>query len=780
MRWNHISTSLLIFLISFNSYAYKEKTHEELSENAVIISNISIDPSLLTNLGLQPYNSDQEFINPSDPAGVKISLRSLFRNGASYEDKFPRSLNHFYNPISDSGLPIVGPLPAGNTSPDWALEDTGEATHVLAGDQEFSYKEAMGYFYLALTSSTKEERDLNWGKTFQTLGQVIHHVQDMAQPDHARNDAHLDVVDPSWYEEFTDNEKGKGYFSSLMTGNTYPIPVFGTAREFWTTRDNDSDVTLRRGLADFTNRNFVTKETMFKYNGGVVQAEPDFPYPQPGTLKLTDASTLEFSKGLNADTLCNTIKSQASITFPAGTCNMEFLETTVYGAIAGENVINSRAATLSIFNKKLNDHNLIAELQDEDGSISYIDRSFTLNEFNFKARYDYLIPRAVAYSAGLINHFFRGKIDMIPNTNGEGWIIQNLSDEEMEGTFTLYCDDTTGNRSEIVNGSIITSEPLVSSGEMEFSGFDISGCYSSVMLVFNGRMGQEGSQNTNSDVYVTVGKEILLSDKIIFIMSDIDIQTNVSGTETCEMNGPGDGTPHVASDREYSYNYTTWYARILNGKILKKWKREFSLSHMIRINGMPPSGGSSGSTFCNEYRAATKQYSNGWDSMAHQDPIMDLSANSYEYLLELPDISEYFIVDTTAYLDFYSGNSGLKDTQILSNRLINYINYEYNFYTNFSLGRGGQRDCGGSYSSFILRDEGVDYTNSDPLVFSNDLLWTGASQQTSFKMIELYDFDNFTPFLSDNASPCAVDTNSESFGIQNETYSRSMINIDIY
>jgi len=170
-------------LISFTSYSYKEKTHEELSENSVIISYLSIDPSLLTNLGLQPYNSDQEYINPSDPTGVNITLRSLFRNGASYEDISNRALNHFYNPVTNLPLPFIGPLPAGSTSPDWALEDNGDVDPGLTGVQEYSYKDAMNYFHLALTSATKEERDLNLGKTFQTLWHVVHHVQDMAQPE---------------------------------------------------------------------------------------------------------------------------------------------------------------------------------------------------------------------------------------------------------------------------------------------------------------------------------------------------------------------------------------------------------------------------------------------------------------------------------------------------------------------------------------------------------------------------------------------------------------------
>jgi hypothetical protein len=71
-----------------------------------------------------------------------------------------------------------------------------------------------------LTSPTADERKGFFGKTFQTLGQVIHHTQDMAQPQHVRNDAHRDAIfpclipgglfgfySPSLYEKYT---KGVG------------------------------------------------------------------------------------------------------------------------------------------------------------------------------------------------------------------------------------------------------------------------------------------------------------------------------------------------------------------------------------------------------------------------------------------------------------------------------------------------------------------------------------------------------------------------------------------
>ena len=85
----------------------------------------------------------------------------------------------------------------GNRSPlrknpsDWALEDTQD----LGADQLFSFKDARRYFFEALSGTgffgqSASGRAANFGLMFQSLGHVIHHIQDMAQPQHVKNEAH--------------------------------------------------------------------------------------------------------------------------------------------------------------------------------------------------------------------------------------------------------------------------------------------------------------------------------------------------------------------------------------------------------------------------------------------------------------------------------------------------------------------------------------------------------------------------------------------------------------
>ena len=497
-------------LFSMNVYSYDEFTHQDLSENAVLLSGISIDQMLLTNLGLQDFSSNEIFVNPNNVNGKKISIIGLFRNGAKFEDDFPRSLHHFFDPDKDRALtpPILGEI--GMRSPDWALEDGGDVTAPLAGAQEYSYKEAMTYFFRALTLRTEQERELNWGKMFQTLGQVIHHVQDMSQPEHVRNDQHLTGVDSSWYEKYTNDHKGDSYFTNLMSAGSYPIPTFPTAREFWTTTDN-------RGIANFTNRNFFSKDTNFQYNDGVISASAEYSLPDPTTLfpvsrNISDADLL----GTQGQVLCDYLKQNYTLDNPAtGDCYIDFIRTNVTDnlnpSFSNENPM---AASLSIFDDELERYNSSILFEEDDGDSVMVDRRPSLNQFNFQAAHNYLIPRAVAYSAGLINHFFRGKIDMIPNPVGDGWVIQNQSDEEAQGTFTLYYDHVDSadgiEKRDAIPGAVWNST-IAANSEVVVGDYVVPAGLIRKTLVFQGRIGAENN--------IITGKSVI-GDHVVMIWID--------------------------------------------------------------------------------------------------------------------------------------------------------------------------------------------------------------------------------------------------------------------
>ena len=161
-------------------FSYEQPTHVKLSEQATKASVLGkLDEKVLISLGLKPSIEDPSQVFPNAKNNPRRII-DLVTDGADFEDSDSRSINHFYDPVHN--VPLSVPLIPTYMSPDWALDDKADIN-----GQEFSYKRAKQYLYDALTKGTKDERDKNFGLTFQTLGQVIHHIQDMAQPPHTRN-----------------------------------------------------------------------------------------------------------------------------------------------------------------------------------------------------------------------------------------------------------------------------------------------------------------------------------------------------------------------------------------------------------------------------------------------------------------------------------------------------------------------------------------------------------------------------------------------------------------
>jgi len=502
------SCFLLLAIALTNSvcFAYEQDTHRSLSLSAVEQSALAAqNNNILSDFGLSTDISEFSQQKYPNSAGESKSIIELVQDGAYFEDKFPRPVHHFYDPINDLSLqhPLLNLAGGTNASPDWALEDTGEIT-----GQDNSYKNATDAFYKALTLQTKTERDQQWGILFESLGNVIHHIQDMAQPEHVRNDLHcgefwgcglpgavIGIYDPSLFEDHSLAVFEDGIPSTLVT---YPSVTFPTAREFWTTRASDPIVTDRRGLADFTNRNFVSKDTNFEIKNGVPAPSSRYNLPIPSGTNLVDLATLD---GDGAG-ICQRLNQSGPVDLPPNSpCEVEFIKNVVtdsYDPIRSGT--NARAASLSFFDQYLSKYNVNGFLV-EDGDAFHVmdvDRLITINEYNIDAAHTFLIPRAVAYSAGLIDHFFRGKIDMAPNPNGAGWVIKNLSNEDLEGTFTLYydyIDQTDGiEKREPVPGAVWATNGSIASGDQMVVGtYTVPSGVLSKTLVFNGRIGSENN-----------------------------------------------------------------------------------------------------------------------------------------------------------------------------------------------------------------------------------------------------------------------------------------------
>ena len=277
---------------------YEVPTHQGISQQAVQKSVLVTDGKVMQALGLKrlfPGKPDERIgkneLFPNSERD-RHDIIDLVRDGAGFEDDFKgsRFLHHFYDPqhdvpltdISGAGIAFLSfvfgtPYSPLQKSPDWALEDRQE--YLIGGfnGQLYSWRDARLYFHSALTLSPKEERDRHLGLTFQTLGHVMHHIQDMAQPQHVRNEQHPPIIDDGGvYEHFTN---GKDILPNLPFDGYAPVfsrtgdhTTLASPRSFWTTGDG-------KGLAEFTSTNFISYRHNFTGSLEQINPHPDSPKP---------------------------------------------------------------------------------------------------------------------------------------------------------------------------------------------------------------------------------------------------------------------------------------------------------------------------------------------------------------------------------------------------------------------------------------------------------------------------------------------------------------------
>jgi len=190
----------------------------------------------LTNETFKAYN---------DLFGSDFSSSDITKaiQGSAGEDDKTRPLRHFYDPISKKGL-----FETWIASKDWAQDtdaqsrygkNTGFNDKYFSNPDDYSWDRAVFEY-------VHGDKD----RAIETLGHVLHLIQDSTVPAHVRNDDHLSKFgygDISLYEEFTANQEIPDFELRLLD-----IPTF-------TNLDGYFDNTAR-----FTNENFLSKDTIFK------------------------------------------------------------------------------------------------------------------------------------------------------------------------------------------------------------------------------------------------------------------------------------------------------------------------------------------------------------------------------------------------------------------------------------------------------------------------------------------------------------------------------------
>ncbi len=449
-----IFLAILLIFLTDNALSLDKDTHKFLNET--IAGQGWLDNYLRNNLGLKD--------------GIKEAFKGIqvlrwIADGGKEEDEplYLRSRNHFHNPLKSwntAGLTDYGSLTSLGFTPMssvlWAQDQSGASWIDFGGD--WSWKKSREYFYQALTGSDKATREDNFANTFRSVGQIMHLVEDSSVPAHARNDTHI------WgdgYEEWVRGNHGLLKLSPITfvtsifneSANSHaPIPI---AKIFDTDKytGTNPSTSLSWGIAEYTNSNFASDDTIFTEN-----FDPNhkhyFPYPR-----------------YSPD-------------------NYEMYE------------IDIPPNKKRIYLRKKGDGESIERFATAGPLYKYLSFDPALQRYELKldseVHSDYakkLIPRAVGYSAGLLNYFFRGDIDMIPDdTTGSGYVIVNNIDDDMDGTFELWYDDSNDTRKMTWSGSYSIgrkSSDNNKSTNITFTPPTDAKEPDRYMLVFKGKLGNE-------------------------------------------------------------------------------------------------------------------------------------------------------------------------------------------------------------------------------------------------------------------------------------------------
>lgn len=467
-----------------SAHAFEVTTHGAITQQAWA-RFLATDPDVLKRLGIR--DTDDAFktesyydFRPSDGGdpltrialdsyeGLIItrrlgddqpfSVRGWLMHGAIREDDdaaaddpspkedlngdFHRVFSHFYDPVNNRGLTGLG-RPLGATAADWALIPDAitpafNIPFVTPTPQRFNnfnlatFHESLWRATTGLNQAgvqvayTADDRNIYWATAFRSLGDILHLNQDMAQPQHTRNDAHAGAAltvltgHKSVFERYVDARvTGAVGFSTkddyTSTANVvigpqpidfgnYPIPRFPRYADYWANAG-------QKGLANYSNSGFFSIGTL------------------PGNSNYASPST-------NIGAYPK--KSETVTRWDGQLVLGGLLTSTLYiGSVFDNNEpVLGVATNVPLFAKSAWD--------EAAQGVSQVYAGITLTKSTYDAAMDLLLPRAVAYSAGLLQYAFRGKLEI----SAPDEVIYGIIDPTQKDSFAqikLKLKNTTPN-----------------------------------------------------------------------------------------------------------------------------------------------------------------------------------------------------------------------------------------------------------------------------------------------------------------------------------------------
>jgi len=439
-------------LFSAESFCHDIPIHKRVTINAAI-SAIANSPT---------YN---DFINliSSDNIVLQDATNSMVE-GSGFEDDMSllpipivRSINHFYDPLdatygkglSDSihptglGYYLNGDARSlvGTNSFAW-----GSISNCLGISHSYywnpinvwSWPNARDYEWLGLTATNRADRQANLLNMFRSVGQVVHLLQDASQPQHVRNEQHL--AKSAWESPIED--WGLKHVDSLNYGDGSMLDWRGAGftklEDFWdrhlyapgngTVLDNaEAPGGAQLGLAEWCNGNFLGDRHQYAeyYNRSDIRY---YPYPS-----LEDSTDFE-TKRLHWHTAARLTSFEDGV-----------LRKRLYLDKNGAGVQFNDHSVMTYFGAYFSTR--FAAPGIESVSTTIRDEGVLSNYHNV------FIPKAVKYSAGLIDYYFRGAMSAaIVNVNSNApqqfsVLFENTSSQDFSGgNLYIFQEDSGGDR----------------------------------------------------------------------------------------------------------------------------------------------------------------------------------------------------------------------------------------------------------------------------------------------------------------------------------------------
>jgi parallel beta-helix repeat protein len=283
-----------------NRYLKQKTIQRSLSLSVLCL--VFIDVFLLFvykfSFSYSPYNTHPalteemaEFFNfkaAGRESGIGEQEIKWLKLGSVREDKAPRWINHFYDPVHKTGWSgkHFGSLPEeeGLSKGAGMAPRRPLASIEWAVSQEFQSSYGRQHGNQTWQKAIKSYLGGDRKSAFIALGHILHLIEDLSVPDHARDDTHAGIYgDPgSPYEEYAKNYANYNKLDiaeDLISegGDFFDFSDLGSAFEY---------------LADYSNKNFFSEDTI---------SNEEFEEPNISKLKIIKRNKINYFFDQNFD-----------------------------------------------------------------------------------------------------------------------------------------------------------------------------------------------------------------------------------------------------------------------------------------------------------------------------------------------------------------------------------------------------------------------------------------------------------------------------------------------